>query len=167
MQPHPLWRANLARFELGDGKAAEALTTAEALLAEDPTVSQARFIAGRAQLVLGRLDEARKTFELSGVGSELEVEGRLGLADLDLARGQLDAAGRELDAAWQAASQRHNTLALGRTATNAAELALAEGRRDELGRELERLRGLSHPVVIYLRARSLARAGRAQEAGLA
>jgi len=165
MQAYPLGRANLARFQLGDGQAEAALATAEALLAEQPTNLQARLIAGRAELALGRLEAARRTYELlAATGGEMEAEGRLGLADLELGTGRLDRARRELAAAWEAGSRRNVALALGQTAAAAAELALATGRRDELERAIVRLREIEHPVALYLEARCSARAGRPLEA---
>ena len=161
MQPYALGRANLARFLLGDGRAEAGLATAEALLAEQPDNLQARFVAGRAELALGRLDAARRTYEvLAASGGEMEAEGRLGLADLALGTGRLDDARRELEAAWQAASRRGIALTLGRTAAVAAELALASGRPPEFELAMERLHDARHPVVLFLKARCLARAGR-------
>jgi eukaryotic-like serine/threonine-protein kinase len=165
MQSYPLGRANLARFQLGAGQAEVALATAESLLREQPTNLQARFIAGRAELALGRVEAARRTFELlAASGGEMEAEGRLGLADLELGTGRVERARRELEAAWQAADRRKVALALGRSAAAAAELALATGQRAELERALARLRGIGHPVVLYLEARTYARAGRGSEA---
>jgi eukaryotic-like serine/threonine-protein kinase len=165
MQSYPLGRAILALYQLGNGEAEVALTTAEELLREQPTNLQARFVAARAELALGRLDAARATYELlAAPGGDLESDGRLGLADLALGTGRFEPARAELEAAWQAATRQGNVLALAHAATAGAELALTTGERDELQLALARLESVQHPVGIYLKARSYARAGFAVEA---
>jgi eukaryotic-like serine/threonine-protein kinase len=165
MQSYPLGRAILALYLLGDGQTEESLATAEALLAEQPTNMQARFVAGRAEQALGRVDAARRTYELlAASGGEMAAEGYLGLADVELAGGHPEAARRNLEVAWQEASRRDVALALGRAATLQAELALLGSQPEAYERAVARLREIEHPVVLYLRARTLARAGRTAEA---
>jgi len=165
MQSYPLGRAILALYQLGNGQAADSLTTAQALLAEQPGNLQARFVAGRAELMLGRMEEARRSFEaLVASGGEMETEGRLGLADLALGSGRPSAARRELEEAWSAAVRRGVALALGRAAANQAEMALADGRDADYELALTRFAGSTQPPTLYLAARSFARGRRAAEA---
>lgn len=169
IQSSPLAQAILARLQLLAGKVEEALAGANALRAGGPAPFAALFVAGRAELLLERFDEAGRTYDgIVALGGDAEVEGWLGRFDLARARGRLDEAATAIESALRAAERRGNVAASSRAATAAAELALARGDRDEAARLAARFTGRREVTVIYLTGRTLARAGQhAQAAALA
>ena len=165
MQPTFRSRMNLARYQLLAGDAARSLAAADALRREAPLSLQGYYIGGQAELILGKLADARRNYQtMVGLGDAAEVEGHLGLADLDLATGRVGEARAELERGWQAAHRNGNVLRAAGAATALAELALAEGEAADLDVQLARLRGSGNAVVDYLQGRTLARAGRVEEA---
>jgi tetratricopeptide (TPR) repeat protein/predicted Ser/Thr protein kinase len=165
MQPTFRYRVNLARFQFLAGDAKDALALANKLRAEVPSALQAQYVAGQPELALGHLDDARKTYQtMVGLGGAAEPEGHVGLADLDLATGRTDEAVAELERGWAAASRVGNVQTAGHAATALAEVALAGHHTADFDRAIDRLRSLKDPVVHYLLVRTLARAGRVDEA---
>ncbi len=173
MQPTFRSRLNLARFQFLGGDAAKALAGADVLRREVPAALHGHYVAAQSQLALGLLDEARRSYEtMVALGGAAEAEGRIGLGDLDLATGRLAEARSELERGFQAASRIGNTLSAAHAATALAETAPSENPRGagpapELDAQLARLRDSANPVVEYLYARSLARAGHADDAARA
>jgi len=173
MQPTFRTRLNLARFQFLGGDAARALAAADVLRQEVPAALHGHYVAAQAQLALGMLDDARRSYEtMIGLGGAAEAEGHVGLGDLDLATARLTDAKSELERGFQAAIRVGNTLSAAHAATALAETALAEtslgaAAAPELDTQLARLRGSGNPVIEYLLARTLARAGRADDAARA
>ena len=165
LQDTHLARINLARSQFLGGDLQTALDGANAARERQPANFQAHYVAGQAELALGRLDAAQGTYEtMVDLGGAAEVEGRLRLADLLLARGRLREARVALDSAWQVADRVGSVMAAGRMAVARMELAVVEERPDDLVAPLARLDGVDEPVVTFLIARALARAGRVADA---
>jgi tetratricopeptide (TPR) repeat protein len=154
-------RENLARLELLNGNALEALEQANAVRREKPASLSAQQSTGVSQLVLGRLDGATQTYRtLVTLGGDAEVQGRLGLADIALARGETKQARTELEAAFLAATRQGNGLASGRAAVTLAEVAFASSDLKEFTLQMHRLRDRSNPLLRFLVDRTRLRAGR-------
>ena len=185
MQPTFRARLNLARFQFLGGDPARALEGANLLRREVPTALHGHYVAGQAELALGKLVEARKTYEtMVGLGGPAEAEGHVGLGDLELATGRIAEARAELERGFAVAERIGNANTASYAAAALAELALGAGSHTEPGpgagsntepgsgagsnteldRQLARLDGSRSPVVHYLRVRTLARAGRVEEA---
>ncbi len=154
-------RGNLARLEVLNGDVLEALERANALRREMPASLSAQLVAGVSELVLGRLDDATKTYRtLVTLGGDAEVEGRLGLGDIALAQGEAKQARAELEAAFLAAIRQGNDLAGGRAAVTLAEIALASSDLKEFALQMRRVRDRSNPLLRFLVDRTRLRASR-------
>ena len=166
MQPTAKARLNLARMEFLSGDARAALTRVNALRKEMPSAQQAHLVAGQSELALGMLDEAKRTFgALVALGGAAEVQGRLGIADLALARGELESAGVEFDGAFRAALRQGNAPLAGRAAIARAEMASAASDTREFARQIDLVMGTKDPQLAFLINRTLLRAGRLKNVG--
>jgi tetratricopeptide (TPR) repeat protein/predicted Ser/Thr protein kinase len=166
MQPTARTRMNLSMVAFLSGDARKALDLAEAVRKEVPGLAQAGFVAGKAQIVLGRLDAARETYRrMVLAGGDSEVEGHAGLADLARSTGRRDEALRELEAQRTTAVQRQNQSAATSAGIGLAEMALADGSPSRAGEALARITPLPSDVLLLYRiGRAWARAGRSTEA---
>lgn len=165
IQSSPLAQAILARLQLLNGNLDDALAGANALRAAGPAPFAALFVAGRAELLLERFEDAGRTYNaMVALGGDAEVEGWLGRFDLARATGRMAEAAAAVDAALRAADRRGNVLAANRAATAQAELALARGDRGEAARLMARFMDRREASVVYLTGRTLARAGRQAQA---
>jgi tetratricopeptide (TPR) repeat protein/predicted Ser/Thr protein kinase len=165
IQSSPLAQAILARLQLLAGKVEDALAGANALRAGGPAPFAALFVAGRAELLLERFDEAGRTYDgIVALGGDAEVEGWLGRFDLARARGRLTEAATAIESALRAAERRGNVAASSRAATAAAELALTRGDREAAVQLAARFTGRRQVTVMYLTGRTLARAGQHTQA---
>jgi tetratricopeptide (TPR) repeat protein len=109
--PQSRVRINLADQLFRKGDTAMALEIAQPFKSEYVSDLFAQITLGRIYLGLGRLDDARQTFaHMVQVGGLSEVEGRLSLADLDLATGRYREAQQELQAGLLAAEKEHNAF---------------------------------------------------------
>jgi tetratricopeptide (TPR) repeat protein len=161
IQSSPLAQAILARLQLLSGRVEEALAGANALRAGGPAPFAALFIAGRAEMLLEKFEEAGRTYDaIIALGGDAEAEGWLGRFDLARATGRVTDATAAIDAALRAANRRGNVAAASRAATAQAELALARGDREEAARLMARFLDRREVSVLYLTGRTLARAGR-------
>jgi len=165
IQSSLLAQAILARLQLLAGRVDEALAGANALRANGTAPFAAMFVAGRAELLLERFDEAGRTYDgIVALGGDAEVEGWLGRFDLARARGRLSDAATGIEAALRAAERRGNIAAASRAATAAAELALVRGDRETATQLAGRFSGRREVTVLYLSGRTLARAGQHAQA---
>ena len=109
--PQSRVRINLADQLFRKGDTAMALEKAQQFKSEYANDLRAQIALGRIYLGLRRFDEARQTFaHMVQVGGNSEVEGRLSLADLDLATGRYREAQQELQAGLLAAQKEHNAF---------------------------------------------------------
>ena len=135
MLPKSRVRINLANQLFAADQAEKALPLAQALKQEYPTDVYAQRVLGSIYLFLGRVDEARKTFDgMVKVQGDSETTGHLRLADAALATGRHNEARAELDAAIFAADKSGNQFAavIARTTLADPQLALqspAEARK--------------------------------------
>lgn len=167
IQSSPLAEAILARLQLLSGRVDEALAGANALRTNGPAPFAALWVAGRAELLLERFDDAGGTYDgIVALGGNAEAEGWLGRFDLARARGRLADAATAIDAALRAAERRGNVDAASRAATAGAELALARGDREEAVQLAARFSDRREVTVLYLAGRTLARAGQPTQAAM-
>ncbi len=160
MQDIPLGRAIRARLQLQSGDVETALAGANALRAVSPGSFPALFVAGRAELLLGRLDDARRTYDaMFALGGDAEGEAWLGRFDLARGTGRVAEARTALESAWRSAGSRGNVLATARAATALAELAHETGERALLERAWTWFPKETPAIVLYLQGRTLARTG--------
>jgi tetratricopeptide (TPR) repeat protein len=165
MQPSPRARVNLAWLKFLGGDAGSALTGANAIRKEVQNNLQAHFVAAQAELALGQIDAAQRTYQtMVSLGGPAEMQGLMGLADIALGTGNWKDAGARLTAARDSADRQQNALASGRVRIALAELALAQGRPAEVAGLMAGLGDQSDPVVVYLAGRTYARAGRPADA---
>ena len=128
MQPTARTRMNLSLVSFLSGDAQKALDLAEAVRKEVPGLAQVGFVAGKAQIALGRFDAALVTYRgMVLAGGDSEIEGHAGLADLARSTGRLDEARRELGAERTTAEQRQNVFAATIATVGLADLALGDG----------------------------------------
>ena len=107
--PQSRVRINLAHQVFGKGDTARALEIAEQYKSDYPDDLYANITLGRIYLGLGRLEDARSTFEhMVKVGGDAEIEGHISLADLNVASGRYREAQSELEAGLLAAEKNHN-----------------------------------------------------------
>jgi tetratricopeptide (TPR) repeat protein len=167
MQPTARTRMNLSLVEFLSGDALKALDLAEAVRKEVPGLAQVGFVAGKAQIALGRFDAARATYRAMVLaGGDSAVEGHAGLADLARSTGLMDEARRELEAQRTAAEQRQNVSAATSATIGLAELALAGGSMPRFRDALSHITTPPSDVLLLYRLGSAwARAGRGTEAG--
>jgi tetratricopeptide (TPR) repeat protein len=119
--PQSRVRVNLASQLFLQGDTQKALQIAEGFSHEYATEAWAQHWIGQMYLALGRLKDARKTFQaMAEIQGDTEIEGHLCLADLDLATGAYHDAQPELKAAVFAADKYQNSYLSAR-----ARLALA------------------------------------------
>ena len=164
MQPSQRARVNLAWLKFLSGDATGALTGANGIRQDVPTNLQAHFVAAQAELALGQIDAARRTYEkMVGLGGPAELQGQMGLADIALGTGQWHEARARLIGARASADRQQNALASGRVRAALAELTLAEGRSPDVA-ELAAQPEQPDPLLAYLAGRTLARVGRVAEA---
>jgi serine/threonine protein kinase/tetratricopeptide (TPR) repeat protein len=165
MQDIPLGRAILARLQLLSGDVEAALGGATALLAAQPTSFPALFVAGRAQLLLGRVEDARETYDtMFTLGGEAETEAWFGRFDLARGTGRLADARAALESALRSANSRGNVLATARAATALAELARDTGDGALLTRAMALFPDPAPATGVYLHARTLAGVNQIQAA---
>ena len=120
--PQSRVRINLASQLFLQGDTQQALQVAEGFSQEYATEGWAQHWIGQIYLALGRLQDARKTFQaMADTGGDAEIEGHLSLADMDLATGAYRDAQPELKAAVLAADKYQNSYLGART-----RLALAD-----------------------------------------
>ena len=166
--PQSRVRINLADQLFRKGDTAMALEKAQQFKSEYANDLFAQITLGRIYLGLGRFDEARQTFEhMVQVGGNSEVEGRLSLADLDLATGRYREAQQELQAGLLAAEKEHNAFFVQKARIM---LALAPGFRRVVAGACRRGARRSEPSrnsapVNFLLGRAYARSGQLQAAG--
>jgi tetratricopeptide (TPR) repeat protein/predicted Ser/Thr protein kinase len=107
--PQSRVRINLASQLFLQGDTQQALQIAEGFSQEYATEGWAQHWIGQMYLALGRLKDARKTFQaMTETQGDGEVEGHLSLADVDLATGAYRDAQAELKAALLAADKYQN-----------------------------------------------------------
>jgi tetratricopeptide (TPR) repeat protein len=166
MQPGPRTRLNLALVTFLAGDARKALDLAAQVAKEAPGLAQVGFVAGKAQLALGRFDDARATYQqMVLAGGDSQIEGHAGLADLARSTGHLDDARAELEAERAAAEVRENTSARLTAAAALAELALEQSSPARFEQALSGLGDLPpDPQIIYRVGRAWARGRRPAEA---
>jgi len=163
--PQSRVRINLAHQLFGKGDNARALQVAEQFKSEYADDLYAQITLGRIYLVLGRLEEARRTFEhMAKVGGDAEIEGRLSLADLDLATGRWREAQQELQASLLAAEKNHNPF-FAQKARIAMALTSDESSKARAGVAIARTEASSAPALVsFLLGRAYARTGQLQAA---
>jgi tetratricopeptide (TPR) repeat protein len=165
--PQSRVRINLAHQLFGKGDNARALEVAEQFKSEYPDDLYAQITLGRIYLGLGRLDEARSIFKhMVEVGGDAEIEGRLSLADLDLATGRHRDAQQELQAGVLAAEKSHNAF-FAQKVRIAMALALAsdESSKARAGEVIARTEASGAPALVNFRlGRAYARTGQLQAA---
>jgi tetratricopeptide (TPR) repeat protein/predicted Ser/Thr protein kinase len=165
MQPSQRARVNLAWLKFLSGDAGAALTGANAIRQEVRNNLQAHFVAAQAELALGQIDAAQRTYQtMVSLGGPAEMQGLMGLADIALGTGNWKEAANRLTAARDSADRQQNALASGRVRTALADLALAEGRSGEVAGLMAGLGEQSDLVLVYLAGRTYARAGRLADA---
>jgi tetratricopeptide (TPR) repeat protein len=109
MQPSQRARVNLAWLKFLSGDAAAALTGANGIRQEVPGNLQAHFVAAQAELALGQIEAARRTYDtMVALGGPAEMQGQMGLADIALGTGHWKDARTLLTAARDAADRQQN-----------------------------------------------------------
>jgi eukaryotic-like serine/threonine-protein kinase len=163
--PQSRVRINLAHQLFGKGDNARALEVAEQFKSEYPDDLYALITLGRIYLGMGRIEDARRTFEhMAQVGGNAEIEGRLSLADLDLATGRYRDAQQELQAGLLAAEKNHNAF-FAQKARIAMALASGESSKARAGEAIARTEASSDsPLVDFQLGRAYARTGQLQAA---
>jgi len=163
--PQSRVRINLANQLFRKGDNARALEVAEQFKSEYPDDLYAQITLGRIYLGRGRLEEARRTFEhMAKVGGDAEIEGRLSLADLDLATGRYREAQQELQASLLAAEKNHNPF-FAQKARIALALASDKSSKARAGEVMARTEASSAPALVNFRlGRAYARTGQLQAA---
>ncbi len=108
--PSARTKINLSMLHFLNGDASKAVDLCDDVLREQPKSLQARQVKGTAQLLLGKLSEARATFEtMVQEGGNSEVTGLSELADLALATGHFREARTILEAYRFAAQKQGNS----------------------------------------------------------
>ena len=129
-------RVNLAAQLVAKGDPEQALQVAQPFRREFPNDLFARTVMGRIYVALGRLHDARQTFQgMVEAGGDSEIEGELSLADLALASGRHREAEENLQAAIAASDKTRNRVYAAK-----ARIALAEMR-------LQRSPSASGPIL--------------------
>jgi serine/threonine protein kinase/tetratricopeptide (TPR) repeat protein len=166
LQAAPRPRVNLASLTLMKGNSAEALSIAQQVLHDLPGDMEALSIQGQANLLLGRLPEARRTFEaMVRAGGDKETQGRVALADLALATGRYHEARSQLEAGIVAAEKRGNRFAATKAGIELAGLLLDEGPSPQFYRAVSQIEQPTNDLplalllgMVYARGHSLAEA---------
>ncbi|HXR38206.1 MAG TPA: tetratricopeptide repeat protein, partial [Terracidiphilus sp.] len=163
--PQSRVRINLAHQLFGKGDNARALEIAEQFKSEYPDDLYAQITLGRIYLGMGRLNEARSIFKhMSEVGGDAEIEGRLSLADLDLATGRYREAQQDLQAGLLAAGKNHNAF-FAQKARIAMALASDESSKTRAGEAIARTElSSASPLVNFRLGTAYARTGQLQAA---
>ena len=165
--PQSRVRINLADQLFRKGDTAMALEKAQQFKSDYANDLFAQLTTGRIYLGLRRFDEARQGFEhMVKVGGLSEVEGRLSLADLDLATGRYREAQQELQAGVLAAEKEHSAFFVQKARIGLA-LALASAEAPQ-ARAAAALAGAApsktSALVNFLLGRAYARTGNLQSA---
>src|ERR1035438_10060139 len=131
MLPKSRVRINMASQLFLADQSEKALPLSQSLSKEYPNDVYAQRVLGSIYLSLGRVDDARKTFEgMVKVEGDSETTGHLRLADAALATGRYNEAKTELEAAILAANKSGN-----RFAAVIARTTLARSEERRVGKE--------------------------------
>ena len=118
-------RVNLASQLVSKGDPEQALEVAQSFTRDFPNDPFAQSVLGRIYVALGRTEDARQMFtQMTRLGGEAEVSGRLFLADLALSSGQYGDAEKELKSATAVADRTHNRVGAAKARIAMAEIDL-------------------------------------------